>query len=394
MMVAIVSGLLLLLWVTKVFIAPPPAVEFIGYVQPTEIESENEKEYKDISGGAAPTAPPVPSIIVSADVSADTSFTMEFDPVDMNMDSFTNMSSLGGDGLGDGIGEGSGRGGMGGGKKVDSAFLGLLWDLKRKPDGKDSTYKIAKYGNNATLDILSRFFNKNWDLANFANFFRAKQQLYSTCFYMPNALDKEACNAYDPTGKQGLMPGRWVAIYRAKVRAPMSGTIRFVGFADTVMAVRFNGENVLACGLHNLHTAEWGAWTDPDNNPKARQGRELIAYKGCEAWNDIAGGFTPGKEFSVKEGEWYEMQVMVSEIGGGEFGFCLLLDEMNADAKKRTKDGKPLYQLFRTAFSAPTAKETYESIKYKDDTILVDPPYDMDSRIWQAKPQGPEVKMK
>lgn len=45
-----------------------------------------------------------------------------------------------------------------------------------------------------------------------------------------------------------MKPSRWIAIYRGKVRAPKSGTFRFVGAGDDVIAVRFNNQNVFDYG--------------------------------------------------------------------------------------------------------------------------------------------------
>ena len=417
LMAAIVLAFGVILWVTKVFIAPSPEPEFTVYTPPEEGPEEQEsKKYEDISVKNSPKTPPVPTIIVSTAVATDTSFAMDLDMPDIAFDDSMGVSGMGGDGLGNGLGGGNG-GGMGG-SKMESAFLGVFYDLKKRSDGKPSPYANDMF-NHEVLVQESKFINKAWDLMAFSPFFRAKQKLYTTCFFMPNSYDREACNAYDPSGKLGLSPSRWVAIYRAKVQAPASGTFRFLGVADSVMAVRFNGKNVLTCGLHNLNNATWNEWSlDPiykDDNideldvDKMRakvqevvKQRGLYAYKECEYWNLQQGGFAAGEEFTVKRGEWYEMQVLISEIGGGNFGFCLLIDDVKNNAKKRTADGMPLFQLFRTAFSAPNATEAYKSIKYKDADKngvvnkyeFTDPPYDPDSEIWVAKPVEPDVRMK
>lgn len=391
LMFAIVVGMLLVLWVTKVFIAPKPANDFTIYNPPEEEATQVVRESKPLSGGQPPASPTVTDVIVSTQVMDVASVT--FDPMGMP-DSTGSSSTLGSGDLGDGVGEGGNSGGMGSGEKLASSFQGTLWDFKRFKDGKDSPLAIKPshdYGSTELLALESKFYNKVWDSSLFSPYFRSKNQLYATCFYMPNCLDQEACNAYDPDGKMGLKKMRWAALYRAKVKAPVTGKFRFVGIADSLMAVRFNGKNVLACGLHNLNTATMNDWTVL--NAKFREGRTLIPYESCNVWNEDMGGFVVGETFSVTAGEWYDMQVLISEIGGLKFGFCLLIEELGEEAKK-TPDGQPLYQLFRTALSSPTAKEAYESMKYVDDTALTDMPYDPDSRVWDAKPQGLEVKMK
>lgn len=395
-MVAVLGALLTILFVCKVFIAQPPAPSFISYTEERDdVQDEQPQQMKDLSSSQPPpSAPPIPTVIVSPFTPSTPTFTMNVDTTDIITDS---TSDLTGTALGDGIGHGFGgskKGGMGGAKPMESAFLGTFWDFKRTKEGKDSQYGAKNpYASPEVLGLESRFFTKFWDLALFSPYYRAKQKLYATCFYMPNCLDKEACHAYDPDGKMGLKETRWAALYRARVRAPESGTFRFVGAADSVMAVRFNGENVLACGLHDLEGATMNRWV-PDTYPDANKGRKLITYKSCDVWNDMMGGFVVGQEFSVKRGEWYDMQVLISEIGGRGFGFCLLIE--NTEDKPKTENGQPLLQLFRTALSEPTAKSAYEAMDPDnvDESALTDMPYDPDSNVWEAKPIGLEEKMK
>lgn len=401
-MAGILAAMLIVMTVCKVLIPGKPETTFTTtYVEPgDQVEQPQEtRNQVEESKTPPPPAPPIAPVIVAVADNTLQSFTMEMDPSLVTEGSGSDPTgSLGGTGLGGGMG-GSKKGGMGGKEMIDSSFLGTLWDLKRTKEGKDSQYNTKNtYANQEVLALESRFYNKSWDIINFTSYYRAKQKLYATCFYMPNCEDIEACHAYDPDGKLGLAKSRWVALYRAKVRAPASGRFRFYGMADSVMGVRFNGQNVLACGLHNLVTSDFGAWT-LDMNPQAANGRELIAYPSCDAWNEKMGGFAPGEVFTVKKGEWYEMQVLISEIGGAGFGFCLLIEAMDEpEFQKKTKEGLPLLMLFRTAASEPTAASAYEAMDPKNvfDNELdkTDMPYDVDSYVWEAKPVGPDEKMK
>lgn len=398
-MVAILSALLIILFVCKVIVAAPVEPSFVQYqetIDDQNIDEVTPKEQLVNENTSAPKPPVAPPIVIAAPSSASSDFSIDVSMDEFITDSTSTMGMPAGDGLGDGKYRGSKKGGMGGKEMPESSFMGTFWDLKRTKDGKDSPFGAKNpYASPEVLALESRFYTKFWDVSLFSAYYRAKQKLYSTCFYMPNCLDKEACHAYDPDGKMGLKETRWVALYRARVRAPESGRFRFVGAADSVMAVRFNGENVLACGLHDLNTATMNRWV-PDTYPDATKGRELVAYKSCEVWNDMMGGFVAGSSFSVKGGEWYDMQVLISEIGGRGFGFCLLIENLDEDNKKTTKDGKPLLQLFRTAFSSPSAASAYEAMDPSnvDETATTDMPYDDDSAMWEAKPVSPEEKMK
>lgn len=378
----IIVGVGIMLWVCKVLISSPDQTSFITY-NPIEDQSQQQQErLESLAGGQAPAAPPV-DIIVATDNSDLATIALDNSTDGLVADGSPLGGGLGGDGLGVGLGSGNGRG-MGSKKKVESSFCGRFWDLKRNNSGNDSR---IKEDNMAVLALESKFFNKGWSASDFSNFLESKEKLYATSFYMPNCMDQEAARAYDPTGKQKLSKSRWVAVYRAKVKAPKTGRFRFVGAGDSILAVRFDGKNVLACGFHDLQKNVWNG-LHVGVTPGCVKGRDLYAYEGCEFWNDQFGGFAAGEPFDVKKGNWYEMQVLVSEIGGGMFGFCLLVDDMTEEGSKMTKDGKPLFQLFRTNFDAPEAKTFYESIRFApdDEESKVNPPYDEDSMIWEAKP--------
>lgn len=379
--VLLIAGFGIILALTQVFILAPADPSFIVY-QPQE-ESETVIQRKaDISSKSQPSSPTV-SVIVSSEVSSEVN--VDFEMSDAFFSTSDLLGGVGGDGLGDGLG-GGGTGKMGTQNRLKSGFVGRFWDLKKTPGGADSKLKDST-GNKQVLSLESQFYNGGWNASVFSPYCEAKTKLYTSCFYMPNCLDNEATHAFDPQGKMGLKASRWVALYRAKVRAPKSGQFRFLGAGDSVLAVRFDGKNVLACGYHNLNNAEWNGFHILQH-PECLENRTVIPYESCQFWNDQFGGFAAGEPFTVKEGQWYEMQVLVSEIGGGNFGFCLLIDDMSEEGKKANKKGEPLFQLFRTSFIEPTAKETYEGIRFKpgDDSEKVDPPYDPDSMIWEAKP--------
>lgn len=374
----------LVFWMVNIFIEDKAEANFIVY-QAEEEAGPQLMPKREMSSNVRPVQPNV-DIIVS-DSASDVSFMtdVEIDTEGLAMDSDMLSEGLGGGegGLGEGFGEGAGAG-LGQSVKAENAFEGRFWDFKKTAGGGPSKLKDVG-GNREVLNIMSRFYNGGWNTTAFSPYCEAKTRLYSSCFYLPNCMDHEASNAYDPNGKMGLKPCRWVALYRARVQAPKSGRFRFVGVGDSVMAVRFDGRNVLACGFHDLKTAEWNG-LHIVSNPNALQGKDVIDYESCDFWNEQVGGFVAGEPFEVKAGDWYEMQVLVSEIGGGNFGFCLLIDDMDEEGGLASEDGKPLFQLFRTSFIAPKAAEVYETIKYKDMELATDPPYDEDSMVWPAQP--------
>ncbi len=380
---ALVSITAIVLWGIKLFSPPQPNTAMIGQpIIEEEIEEPLPEPKEEITSSAKPKQPPIK--ITIAEAPSD----INFEPTEFNNPDGGLFGGTGGDGIGGFAPDGDGTGpakGMGSNKKMSSSFRGRFWDLKRMPSGKASPYAAAN-GNVEVLKLLSRFYNNNWQEQMFSRYYESPQKLYTPFFFMPLSLDSEACAAYDPHKRYGLKPNRWVAIYSARVQAPESGRFRFIGIGDSVMAVRFNKKNVLSCGLHTLEDGKWYG----SESASYREGKEFFQYEACSKWSeDQAGmaGFQAGEPFDVKAGEWYEMEVLVSEIGSINFGFCLLIDEISSEIRPTNELGERLFQLFRTQLVSPTAKELYDNMSesYKDDE-RIDIPYEEESRVWFARP--------
>ena len=114
---------------------------------------------------------------------------------------------------------------------------------------------------------------------------------------------------------------------------------------------------------------------------------ELInTVAGCGRWSNELGGLMAGREFSVKEGEVYPIEIIVAEEGGF-FGFVLFIEDITNGKNSKAKQ----YDLFRTNFSAPDAKEVsrmlQEAGSFDGDPTKAEPiPYNEDSPIWTAVP--------
>lgn len=101
----------------------------------------------------------------------------------------------------------------------------------------------------------------------------------------------------------------------------------------------------------------------------------------------LNGGLEAGDVFKVTQGKWYDIEIMISEIGGGNFGFCLLLEDLGDGFQRYDSKKRPLFQLFRTAYVAPDPKQFYSSLKFTiPEEERTFPPYDPDSMIWRAEP--------
>lgn len=378
--VLVVSALFL--YLTRVLLPAEVPAAFVAYVSDSGEDSGSSGQRKDLSANALEAVPPV-EIVVAVEASASSVPTLDASAIASSALAGSTSMDIGEmEGLDGGFGRGMGEGaaGMGNREAEASAFCGRFWDLKKTGKGAPSRYQGSE-SSNEVVNLESRFYMGGWNTELFREFFESPVKLYASCFLMPICLDEEATSAYDPTGRMKLQSSRWIAVYSAWVKAPASGRFRFVGIADSVMAVRFDGNNVLQCGLYNL---EGGA-----NASNFREESSYIKYDSCRKWNEMLGGFVTGEYIEVEEGKWYRMDVLVSEIGGLGFGFCLLVDEEQGE-KETTPDGLPRYQLFRTTFAEPDIAELYDHISHPlreaSGVVRVDPPYDRDSRVWQAVP--------
>ena len=407
-----------ILYFTILIIAGDVPTEFISYT-PTADDGPptTQPVTRELSSKSAATSPSVtPSVIVAqnavsavaAPVSIDTTGDISFDDLTVSLD----MGSLG-DGLGSG-GEGLGSSVAGG-----STLEGSFYDLKLTRTGapskianvvmKDKTGKRYTRNGKAfpalviargswvgwpgsggagslpeqlpskqhdVLTVLRKFHDEKWNQQVLAkDYYSPKTKLYASSFYIPFVAASYAPEAYNCSEK--VQDGGWICVYQGRVRAPKTGKFRFIGTGDDYLGVRFNNEEVLQAGylvpalfnpsapgsstfhLSGMQKPDAPSrkhWADVKAGRKPGfEGYELIQMEGCDVWNTELGGLTAGKTFSVKEGETYPIQVVISEIPGGAFGCVLLIEDVtNGKSPKGVK-----YDLFRTNFNMPTKAQFF-----------------------------------
>ena len=398
-----------LLVFTTIYIAGEIPAEFISYVPPAEdgppTNAPVQKELTQKS--SAPTAEVTPSVIVAqgatavnmAPVNISTSEGLDFNTdIDMGL-------SMDGD-LGAGLGDGGS--GLGSGTAGGSALTGTFYDLKQTQRGAPTGLKEGAAEQNKVIEVLSTFFQRNWSPGTLSRYYVSKQQLFASNFYLPVALADYGPIAYkvgdpaQPKEKWICKPAAWLAVYRGNVRAPKTGKFRFIGTGDDFLAVRFNRKTVLDAG-YRLPTL-WDkanprkCWVSGSGDLKNYQellksGRdrnrkdyELInSIPECKIWNNELGGLTAGTIFEVKEGQTYPIEIAISEIPGGKFGFVLFIEEVTKGKNSKAKK----YDIFRTNFSLPNKKEIEKLLK---EAKCLPPggfeaiPYNEDSLIWTVVP--------
>lgn len=424
------TGMLLLfagiLFFTVMVIRGELATEFITYTPPNDDAAPtNNPVNKELSSkSSAPTPTVQPSVIVAVGATSTVTSPVSLDITgDFDIENLDVSMGMDGD-----LGSDWGQGGGGlGGKPGGSALEGTFYDLKltrsgspskiptieiqKDKDGKPVKGKDGKpvkllkvRDQNPVMELLGKFLNNNWSTSVLAPYYTPGQKLYASHFYLPQAKAEYAPIAYNCADV--CQDAGWIAVYRGKVRAPKSGKFRFIGTGDDYIGVRFDKKTVLEAGyrIPSLYVKEdprrsWvsGAgdkdrhWKEvKEGKRKGFEGYELISHiKEIPAWNSNLGGLTAGKVFEVKEGHVYPIEVAISEIPGGAFGFVLLIEDVTNG--KTAPGGK--YDLFRTNFSLPNKQEIFDMIKKANclfntgnANALQAPPYNEDSLIWTAVP--------
>lgn len=398
-----------LLVFTTIYIAGEIPAEFISYVPPAEdgppTNTPVQKELTQKS--SAPTAEVTPSVIVAQGATAVNMAPVNIsttDGLDFNTDMDLGLS-MDGD-LGAGLGDGGS--GLGSGTAGGSALTGTFYDLKQSPKGAPSGLKGGAAEQNKVIEALSAFFNRNWNASALNRYYTSKRQLFASNFYLPVAKAEYGPIAYqvgDPQKPQEqwiCKPSAWLAVYRGKVRAPKTGKFRFIGTGDDFFAVRFDRKTVLDAG-YRLPTL-WDkanprkCWVSgagdlknyqellKSGRDRNRKDYELInSIPECKTWNNELGGLTAGTIFEVKEGQTYPIEIAISEIPGGLFGFVLFIEDVTKGKNSKAKK----YDIFRTNFSLPNKKELEDILK---EAKCLPPsgfeaiPYNEDSLIWTVVP--------
>ena len=390
----------ILVYVVYNVVAAEPA-SFVSYkpkakpnAKTTRKQPSEENAIQEEASASDPTTP----VIVSNS------------PTAVSMPIATSMADMGeglsadiglGDGLGAGdLGDGLGGGGDGLGSKEGggSTLEGTFYDLKLKKNGAASGLKGEAANQIPVIEALSKFFT-NWNEAELNKYYKSETKLYASSWYLPVAKARYAPIAYEvgdpnkPEDKCECKPAAWIAVYRGRVIAPKSGKFRFIGTGDDFLAVRFNRKTVLEAGYRaptffdkkNPTGCYISEGPKREAFLKARKGYEMInTVTGCDKWNSEIGGLVAGEVFSVKEGEAYDIEIAITEIPGGAFGFVLFIEDVTDGKNSKAKQ----YDLFRTCDTNPNIDKVMQALKETNCEIGGGKaiPFNEDSWVWECVP--------
>jgi hypothetical protein len=221
-----------------------------------------------------------------------------------------------------------------------TGLKGTFYDLKQTQDRKRTGLLIPNPGDPypshdpAYEEIVSRFIKGGFTPSGLNRYYQSPRPLFAQQIFIPGITADTAPKAFGV--EKEVQPSRWLAVYRGKVKAPESGNFRFVGWADDVLAVRFNQNFVLDGSF--AHVSTWKR-KDVYHYHFPLRG---VAYEGFCASNWI----------SVTKGNSYDIDVAIGESPGGHF-FAQLLVEWQGRDYKKDGAGNPILPIFRVANVPP-----------------------------------------
>jgi len=239
-----------------------------------------------------------------------------------------------------------------------SALEGTFYDLKQSRAGKPT----QKWSENSYRAVIGKYARLNLTDSVLTTYYRGKNKLYAPQIMMPS-IPADAGPKGFGVDKE-VAPSYWLAVYKGKVSPPHSGVIHFVGAADDVILVKFNGRLVLDGSLyHGL--GEWKAKQEYNYDNWTRN--TLLK-------NRDTGGWARSEGIKVEAGQWYDLVVAIGEAPGGFFDASLLIEEEGVTYAKDAR-GNPILPPFRLSNVKVAKPEKERSL----------PPFATDGPIWKSQ---------
>ena len=219
---------------------------------------------------------------------------------------------------------------FGSGQSIGSDFVGTYYDSKLDRQGNTLSVDTEGFEWRA---LINKFLRRGWDTSVFARYYRSPKKLYATNFVIPVMLSSAAPAAFGADESIGAL---WMAHYKGQLVYKDDITFRFWGMADEFMAVRVNGELVLAF--------DW-PWQQLDH---AIIGN-LWESDSADTRKYYMGNFLSvvGDWITLKAGEPLPMEVLIGD-NGGVACFYLAVEVKGVEYPKN-RQGGPILPAFKTS---------------------------------------------
>ena len=215
-------------------------------------------------------------------------------------------------------------------------------------------------------------------------------ELFDCRDFFGDAADKDAEDA-------GNKDVGWIAVYSGYVVAPFSGKIRFLGYCDDMMTLRFNRQVVLDYGNRSLtarlplppdhgmalHAIDSGERVDHGSNdlssllggnPATREEKRMLNESPLYSKNKLEvneRNLAISSVLSVQKGQVIPIDILLGESCEADFSVFLLVERLAPNGKPFASPGNSTF-LFRTTQEMPDLPE--------DNSI----PFNPDSPVWKV----------
>ncbi|MEN7974086.1 MAG: SHD1 domain-containing protein, partial [Verrucomicrobiota bacterium] len=216
-------------------------------------------------------------------------------------------------------------------QSIGNDFVGTYYDSKLDRNGRTLSVDVE---GTEWRRMLNRFFRRDWDTSIFARYYRSPRKLYATSFVVPVIPSSMAPDAFGANESVGAL---WMAHYKGQLVHKEAITFRFWGVADEFLAVRVDGEVVLAL--------DWWRW-------------DVIAGQIIgniwDSYSPDSHKYFMGNARSVV-GDWITlepgvplpMEILMGDNGGVASFFLAV--EVEGVEYERNRQGGPILPAFKTA---------------------------------------------
>ncbi len=147
------------------------------------------------------------------------------------------------------------------------------------------------------------------------SFFKSEKALYASFWIFPNQPAVEAPKAFNV--EKEVEPAALVIPYSGSFMASETGNFRFYGRADDILIVRINGKIVLD------GSAVEGTYTD---------WKTSSGETGAPLFGQLRTGIY-GDWFKLQANKSYDIDIIVGEVPGGDFGCWLTFQKEGGEPK-------------------------------------------------------------
>lgn len=229
------------------------------------------------------------------------------------------------------------------GNDLEGTFYSLVLDRSGKFNG---------IGAGDYPQILRRFYDSGWNPRSFAPYYRWPQKLYTTFVFIPTIGFEHVPRSFGIPDE--VNAERWVVHYRGKMMAHESGSYRFWGKGNDVLAVRVDGREVGFLGLSRVaHIAsEWRSSAEEDR--KYYTGKLTMGV---------------GDWFELEANKSVDIDVVIGDYSGADTQATLRIQK-KGEIYPKNRDGAPVLPVFKTAEIPRHLKDQIKYLTMAEDQDL------------------------